>query len=39
MAVWPTLQANRMLRELKLIEFQLARRAAGQTNTPPQSGE
>lgn len=39
MAVWPTLQANRMLRELKLIEFQLARRAAGQTNTPPQPGE
>jgi hypothetical protein len=33
MAVWPTLQTNRIIRELKLIQLQLARRT-GQAETP-----
>lgn len=37
MALWPAVQANRVLRELKLIELQLARRA-GQADTPAKNG-
>lgn len=33
MAVWPTVQTNRILRELKLIQLQLARRTS-QAETP-----
>ena len=33
MAIWPTVQTNRILRELKLIQLQLARRT-GQAETP-----
>jgi hypothetical protein len=38
MAVWPTVQVNQVLRELKLIEFQLAR-SAGRLDRPAQTIE
>lgn len=36
--VWPSFQANRMLRELKLIQLQLAR-TARQADTPEREGD
>lgn len=38
MAVWPAVQTNRILRELKLIQLQLARRT-GQADTPGKTVE
>jgi hypothetical protein len=38
MAIWPAVQTNRILRELKLVQLQLARRT-GQADTPEKAVE